>query len=74
MSEAKELTGPEGMKKIGDLISEIRFAMMTTAAHDGTFDSRPMATQKKEFDGVLWFLTAHDSRKVDEMAADEQWV
>ena len=68
MSEAKELTGPEGLKKIGDLISEIRFAMLTTAAQDGTFDSRPMATQKKQFDGVLWFLTAQDSRKVDEIA------
>lgn len=70
MSEAKELTGEEGLKKIGDLISEIRFAMLTTASDDGTFDSRPMATQKKEFDGVLWFLTAQDSRKVDEIAAD----
>ena len=70
MSEAKELTGPEGLKKIGSLISEIRFAMLTTAAQDGTIDSRPMATQKKEFDGVLWFLTAQDSRKVDEIAED----
>ena len=70
MSEAKELTGPEGLKKIGSLISEIRFAMLTTAADDGTFDSRPMATQKKEFDGTLWFLTTQGSRKVDEIAAD----
>jgi general stress protein 26 len=70
MSEAKELSGPKGLKKIGSLISEIRFAMLTTAAQDGTFDSRPMATQKKEFDGVLWFLTAQDSRKVDEVIAD----
>jgi len=70
MSEARELTGPEGLKKIGSLISEIRFAMLTTVAQDGTFDSRPMATQKKEFDGVIWFLTANDSRKVDEIAAD----
>ena len=70
MAEAKELTGPEGLKKIGDLISEIRFAMLTTAAQDGSFDSRPMATQNKEFDGVLWFLTAQDSRKVDEIASD----
>jgi len=71
MSEAKELTGPEGLKKLGSLIAEIRFAMLTTVAQDGTIDSRPMATQKKEFDGVLWFLTARDSRKVDEVAADE---
>jgi len=44
--------------------------MLTTVAQDGTFDSRPMATQKKEFDGTLCFLTAHDSRTVEEIAAD----
>lgn len=70
MSEARELMSPEGLKRIGSLISEIRFAMMTTVAQDGTFDSRPMATQEREFDGTLWFLTAKDSRKVDEIAAD----
>jgi general stress protein 26 len=70
MSEFKELTGPEGMEKIGSLIEEIRFAMLTTAAKDGSFDSRPMATQKTRFDGTLWFLTAQDSRKVDEIADD----
>src|SRR4051812_16137481 len=68
MSEAKELTGREGMKKIGELIAEIRFAMLTTVAADGTLDSRPMAIQKTEFDGVLWFLTARASRKADEIA------
>ena len=70
MAEARELTGTEGMKKIGELIGEIRFAMLTTLAGDGTLDSRPMATQKREFDGVLWFLTAAASRKTEEIAAD----
>lgn len=68
MSEARQLTGAEGMKKLGDLIGDIKFAMLTTAAKDGTFDSRPMATQKTEFQGSVWFLTAHDSRKVNEIA------
>jgi general stress protein 26 len=70
MSEPKELTGTEGMEKIGGLIEDIRFAMLTTAAEDGSFDSRPMATQKTKFDGTIWFLTAHDSRKVNEIADD----
>ncbi|WP_348265158.1 pyridoxamine 5'-phosphate oxidase family protein [Telmatobacter sp. DSM 110680] len=71
MSEAAQLTGAEGMKKLGDLIAEIRFAMLTTAAPDGTIDSRPMATQKTEFQGSVWFLTAHDSRKVGEIADND---
>ena len=70
MSEFKQLSGQEGLDKIGGLIEDIRFAMMTTAAGDGSFDSRPMATQKKKFDGTLWFLTAHDTEKVREIADD----
>jgi general stress protein 26 len=68
MSEEKELTGPEGLKKVGELIADIRFAMLVTAAEDGTFDGRPMATQKTEFNGTVWFLTAETSRKTDQIA------
>lgn len=64
----RELTGSEGMEKIGSLIQDIRFAMLVTACKDGSFDSRPMATQKTKFDGSVWFLTAHDTRKVGEIA------
>ena len=70
MSEMKVLSGPEGMKKIGELIEDVRICMMTTAAGDGSFDSRPMATQKTEFDGTVWFLTRGESHKVDEVAED----
>ena len=69
MSE-EHLSGPAGMKKIGELIQDIRIAMMTTAAPDGSFDSRPMATQKMEFDGTVYFLTRQESGKVQELADD----
>ncbi len=68
MSEFKELSGTEGLQKIGELIKDIRIAMLTTAAPDGSFDSRPMATQKvEEFDGTVWFLTRGESGKVEEI-------
>jgi general stress protein 26 len=70
MSEVKTLNGVEGQKKIGELIEDVRICMMTTAAGDGSFDSRPMATQKKEFDGTVWFLTRYESLKVDELKDD----
>jgi general stress protein 26 len=70
MSEQKVLTGNEGTKKIGELIKDIRICMMTTAAGDGTFDSRPMATQQTEFDGTVWFLTRQESQKVAELQQD----
>jgi general stress protein 26 len=70
MSERKELRGKEGMKKIGELIKDVRICMMTTAAGDGSFDSRPMATQETEFDGTVWFLSRQESGKVTELEKD----
>ena len=70
MSEVKEMSGPEGMKKIDALIKDIHICMMTTLASDGSFDSRPMATQKTAFDGTVWFLTRGESGKVHEIKDD----
>ncbi len=70
MSEEVHLSGAEGQKKIGELIKDIRICMLTTANADGSFDSRPMATQKTEFDGTVWFLTRGESGKVHEIADD----
>jgi general stress protein 26 len=70
MSEFKQLTGTEGLKKIGSLIEGIPIAMLVTAGPNGTFDSRPMATHVKDFDGTFWFLTPRDSGKVHEIADD----
>ncbi len=70
MSEEKVLSGPEGLKKIGELIKEVHICMMVTAAKDGSFDARPMATQKAEFSGTVWFLTPHESGKVGEIEQD----
>ncbi len=70
MSEVKEMSGPEGIKKIGALIKDIHICMMTTLASDGSFDSRPMAMQKTAFDGTVWFLTRGESGKVYEIKDD----
>jgi general stress protein 26 len=70
MSEQKNLSGEEGKKKIGELIEDIRICMMVTAGPDGSFDARPMATQKKQFDGTIWFLTPRKSGKVGEVQQD----
>jgi general stress protein 26 len=70
MSEQKVLTGREGLAKIGELIKDVRICMMVTAAADGSMDARPMATQKTDFDGTVWFLTRQESEKVAEMRGD----
>lgn len=71
-TEHKQLSGSEGLEKIGELIKDIRICMMTTAATNGSFDSRPMATQKTDhFDGSVWFLTNGTSGKVGEIKQDD---
>ena len=62
MAEQQEQTND--IKKLGELMKGIRFAMLTTAEPDGTLHSRPMTTQDIEFDGDIWFFTAADSGKV----------
>jgi general stress protein 26 len=66
MSEV--LSRPEAIKKISEMIKDIRIAMMCTVSPDGTIRSRPMATQDSEFRGELLFLSRQESNKTDEIA------
>ncbi len=62
----------EGIKKLGEMIEDIDFAMLTTIDEDGTLRSRPMSTQQVEFDGDLWFFTRASAPKVDEVEHDHR--
>ncbi len=62
----------ERIKKLSEMIKDIEIAMLTTAEPDGTLRSRPMATQKFEFDGDLWFFTRASSPKVDEIEQEHR--
>lgn len=57
----------QNVRKLADLIKDIRVAMLTTAGDDGSLRSRPMATQQDEFAGVLWFFTKSSAPKVGEV-------
>ncbi len=67
-----EHTHSENVKQLGEMIKDIKFAMLTTTEADGTLRSRPMATQETEFDGTLWFFTNADAPKVDEVQQHQQ--
>ncbi len=60
------------IQKLGELIKDVKIAMLTTLDEDGGLRSRPMATQKTEFDGTLWFFTRASSPKVDEVEQEHQ--
>lgn len=61
----------EAIQKLGDLIKDIRIAMLTTATPEGALHGRPMATQEAPFDGDLWFFTNASSPKVGEIEEDQ---
>jgi len=61
-----------GTAKIAELIRGIRIATLTTVSENGRLRSRPMATQKAEFQGTLWFLTYDDSPKTNEIEREQQ--
>lgn len=69
-TKPKKSRSPDDLKKLAKLIKGIKFAMLTTATRDGTLRSRPMATQRREFDGDLWFFTDDDTAKVHEIHDD----
>jgi general stress protein 26 len=54
----------DDIKKVNALIKDIKTAMLTTEAPDGRLHSRPMVTQKVDFDGTLWFFTDNPSDKI----------
>jgi general stress protein 26 len=63
----ENLTREQMIAKVAELIKDINVAMMTTEAEDGLLHSRPMATQKTEFDGTLWFFTGLSTGKISEI-------
>src|SRR4028118_401596 len=69
----QETTRDEAITKLNEMIKDIRIAMLTTQAPEGSLRGRPMATQEAPFDGDLWFFTGAASHKVDEVE-DEHHV
>ena len=60
-------TNDNNIARLNKLIKGIEVAMLITCESDGTLHSRPMAAQKADFDGDLWFFTRAGSHKVEEI-------
>lgn len=63
---------PEDHAKLETMIKDIGVAMIVTQSPDGSLRSRPMACPKHAYDGDLWFFTALDSAKAQEVASHSQ--
>ena len=57
----------EGIKKINELIKDIKIAMLMSEGAEGEYHSRPMMTQQAEFDGDIWFFSGSTDPKVREI-------
>lgn len=55
------------LRKLNELVKDIKIAMLTTIRGDGLPHSRPMALQQTESDGDFWFFTGADSEKTTEV-------
>jgi general stress protein 26 len=70
MLEKSADSEPGDLAKLGDLIRDVRVALLTTVDRDGHFHSRPVQTLQVEADRMLWFFTDWSSPKVDELRHD----
>jgi general stress protein 26 len=61
---------PGDWAKLGELIRDIRVALLTTLDHDGRFHTRPVQTLRVDADHTLWFFTDWASSKADELHRD----
>lgn len=64
-----EITGPDALARVKELVEDIDFTMLTTTDDDGNLVSRPMSTRQMDESGDIWFFTSEDTEKVDESRA-----
>lgn len=65
--------GARDAQTIAKLIEDIDITMFTTVGPGGYLVSRPLSTQKAQFDGQrVWFFVASDSPKVAEIARNSK--
>ena len=61
----------KSVAQIAKLMRDLDFCMLTTKDRSGSLRSRPMSNNGDvEFDGDVWFFSALDSRKVDDIEGD----
>jgi general stress protein 26 len=65
-----QLSDEEKRERLREIMADFDVAMLSTHALDGTMRSRPLAIADNRSDGELYFSTAAESPKVNEILAD----
>lgn len=63
----EDLTGSQAIHKMAELVREARTCFFCTNGSDGQIDARPMSVLQVDEEGNLWFLSANDSLKNQEL-------
>ena len=71
MSNTKNLYDENAVKKIKDLVEDIKFCMFCTKVTNLPFKTRPMTTMDVDDDGNLWFFSNTVSDKNDEIKTND---
>jgi general stress protein 26 len=66
----KNLHNTEAIKKLQELVSDIKTCMMITSGKTGALASRPMAAVDTDDSGNIWFYTSLDSNKIKDIEID----
>ncbi len=66
----KDLNGPEAIERIKDMAEKASCFFCSNIKTGTPFSTRPMSVQKVDDEGNLWFLSANDSHKNDELIHD----
>ena len=67
----KNLIGQEAIEKIKTIIDKANSCFFCTKIKSNqSFSTRPMSVQEVDDEGNLWFLSAEDSHKNDELSED----
>jgi general stress protein 26 len=72
MGETKNLKNKPAIEKVKDLAEDAKLCMFCTNLEKIPFNVRPMATQKVEEDGTIWFFSGVDSTKNKEIEEDNR--
>lgn len=63
----------KGIEKIAKMMRDLDFCMLTTHTVDGQLHARPMSNNREvEFDGDVWFFSASDANKVEEIESEPE--
>ncbi len=72
MGDTKNLIDTDAIKKIRELAKDANICHFVTNLSSIPLSSRPMATQKVDDEGNIWFISDKDSNKNTDIQADKR--